>query len=639
MLVFDDFEGNLEAYLRYLRVQKAEERTPALFALLQRPAARKGLASWSKHAQWLVSQNLLDATDAASAAIELLVSGDVESGRDAVDWVSMLVEQAKSVELASTLCAWLGDAGPGDGVAVADALHYLVELTPADAADQALVPAVAVLLRHHGGVLRSTSRARLWPTIVRVVRDHLPDELAYALRQLGRVDEGYTARMVDTDVNLWRCVETTLERGEDLRVEELFGTSDRLNSWLTSRLEEPLVSTNLPRARRWMADALVREAGSALRAREGLLDRALAVAPKIDASVSDAMLREIATAMRNTEALTPGHLEVVESTVFEWIRRHGLTRPTGPADVLSMAEFPSLQGAVRKGIEAWLVSDDGSYSVAQRILSEDSRPELIHAAVQALPRATQKVRGRASDRLDEASRAVVRLVAHGWLDSLEGVDLSRLLRGCRSARLVAMDGDDKVRVDPPELLFAIEPIEELVAVVDRSEVAAAALLYAAHELVHLVQGIPQKEQVVELRSAGAETTLMHLDLYADHVAAVMVDALLSDWSLARLKALEARLLANFPVSRFHPPRAMFRKRSRFESLVVDSVLREQSPKQKGYFFCEWNEREGPFAILASGPPVELVRLVRVDRPIADAMRRASQDADVSGFRLALAKLV
>ncbi|MCB9637121.1 MAG: hypothetical protein H6721_33850 [Sandaracinus sp.] len=388
-----------------------------------------------------------------------------------------------------------------------------------------------------------------------------------------------------------------------------------------------------------MADALVRETGSALRVREGLLDRALAVAPTIDPSVSDAMLKELAAALRNSEALTAGHLEVAESMVFEWISRHGLTRPTGPSEVLSMANCPALQGAVRKALEAWLVSNDALYSVAKRILAEDSRPELVHSAVQALPAATPMTSARSSARLDEASRAVGRLVEHGWLDLVEGVDLSTLLRGCRSARLVEMEGDDKVRVDPPEVLFAIEPIEELVATVDRSEVAAAALLYAAHELVHLVQGIPQKEQVVELRSAGAETTLMHLDLYADHVAALMVDALLSDWSLARLKALEARLLANFPVSRFHPPRAMFRKRSRFESLIVDSVLREQSPKQKGYFFCEWNERAGPFAILASGPPVELVRLFRVDQLVAEAMRRASQDADVSGFRLALAKLV
>lgn len=88
---------------------------------------------------------------------------------------------------------------------------------------------------------------------------------------------------------------------------------------------------------------------------------------------------------------------------------------------------------------------------------------------------------------------------------------------------------------------------------------ALCVLYFLHELIHLQQGIGELETVQIVRSTGAEMTLMHLDLSADHAACLLTNTAFPRWDLLWLKNLTGRSLSAFPASTFHTQAARHRK--------------------------------------------------------------------------------
>jgi hypothetical protein len=167
-----------------------------------------------------------------------------------------------------------------------------------------------------------------------------------------------------------------------------------------------------------------------------------------------------------------------------------------------------------------------------------------------------------------------------------------------------------------------------------------ALIYFLHELAHVQQGIQEKELVAQLRACGAEATLMHVDLMADHVAALAVHELLPQWSVLDLKRLEGQLLAAFPVSPTHTPLARARKAARLVGLRLDVRLRN-SPRWtarqfEGYAFAEYGPAGGPFLALTSGPPIGVVgvgHLNAEDAALLAAAADASEAPEVALHRL------
>src|SRR4051812_41494559 len=102
-------------------------------------------------------------------------------------------------------------------------------------------------------------------------------------------------------------------------------------------------------------------------------------------------------------------------------------------------------------------------------------------------------------------------------------------------------------------------MDDIARIEDLEERRQLAILYFAHEVVHHAQGMKGLETVRRLRSAGGETTLMHVDLAADHVAAGITARVFPQWTLQALKDREGRSLGAYPVGWMHPNAARARK--------------------------------------------------------------------------------
>ena len=161
-----------------------------------------------------------------------------------------------------------------------------------------------------------------------------------------------------------------------------------------------------------------------------------------------------------------------------------------------------------------------------------------------------------------------------------------------------------IRVDRRALAGAIDlPWTE-------EERLAIGSLYFLHEVIHHPQGIHRKAMVDTLRAAAAESTLLHIDLGADHAAARLLSLAVPRWSLSWLKDLQGRSLVNFPAGRFHTAAARARKAQRLVGLRLDLLARTTAPPcdmgLDQYAFADFGPAGGPFLILHSGPPFSLL---------------------------------
>lgn len=141
---------------------------------------------------------------------------------------------------------------------------------------------------------------------------------------------------------------------------------------------------------------------------------------------------------------------------------------------------------------------------------------------------------------------------------------------------------------------------------------ALCVLYFLHELIHLQQGIGELETVQIVRSTGAEMTLMHLDLSADHAACLLTNTAFPRWDLLWLKNLTGRSLSAFPASTFHTQAARHRKAARLVSIRLDYLGRAMdvvTPADLGggYLFADFGPAGGHLLVLRSASPLSLVK--------------------------------
>ena len=146
--------------------------------------------------------------------------------------------------------------------------------------------------------------------------------------------------------------------------------------------------------------------------------------------------------------------------------------------------------------------------------------------------------------------------------------------GLQHLTFTPLSEDDKVRVcgtevqvDPGYLDLLVEQADDI------TEVVAALALYVVHELIHIAQGIDDKKRVRQLRRAGGEEALMHLDLHADHLAAMALVGVQPDWSLLWLKEVQCAALYDFPILGSHGLDAARRKELRALSIQCDVACR------------------------------------------------------------------
>ena len=152
-----------------------------------------------------------------------------------------------------------------------------------------------------------------------------------------------------------------------------------------------------------------------------------------------------------------------------------------------------------------------------------------------------------------------------------GLDLNLACGPSRRVRFAWLESDDKVQVTEDAILVHADCPERLAR--GRRDVESAgtlAALYFVHELAHLPQGIGDYSTVRRLRSVDEEA-LLHLDLAADHVAALVLQRV-TGRPLAELKELQAVSLCGFPSGLSHSPEARARKARRMVSVCADALL-------------------------------------------------------------------
>ena len=157
---------------------------------------------------------------------------------------------------------------------------------------------------------------------------------------------------------------------------------------------------------------------------------------------------------------------------------------------------------------------------------------------------------------------------------IAGVELDELFRGIRRVRFERLSNEDKVCVAQDTLVADDTFLEEVYTGPGRASVQdSLAVMYVLHEAVHLHQGIGKKAAVRRLRSTGDEQTLMHVDLAADHFAAVATSKALPGRSLPELQAIQIEALRRFPAVAGHSRASVRRKSRRLTSLMGDQMLR------------------------------------------------------------------
>ena len=210
---------------------------------------------------------------------------------------------------------------------------------------------------------------------------------------------------------------------------------------------------------------------------------------------------------------------------------------------------------------------------------------------------------------------------------IAGVELDELFRGIRRVRFERLSNEDKVCVAQDTLVADDTFLEEVYTGPGRASVQdSLAVMYVLHEAVHLHQGIGKKAAVRRLRSTGDEQTLMHVDLAADHFAAVATSKALPGRSLPELQAIQIEALRRFPAVAGHSRASVRRKSRRLTSLMGDQMLRlaEGVPPLDGYVYLSFSRDGGSILAFQSGSPVPgIVAEGRLTRREARMLSEAS----------------
>jgi hypothetical protein len=148
------------------------------------------------------------------------------------------------------------------------------------------------------------------------------------------------------------------------------------------------------------------------------------------------------------------------------------------------------------------------------------------------------------------------------------------------------------------------------------------ILYVTHEVAHIAQGFAGMDVVAQARAVGAETTILQIDLAADHTAALIARRILPSVDLEHAKDVNSRGQLTFPVGNFHTEASRQRKAVRFASARFDLVARRHwrdAESEQGFFMLDFSPGGRTCLAFFSGRSLRLV-----SRPLAltDAQRNA-----------------
>lgn len=352
--------------------------------------------------------------------------------------------------------------------------------------------------------------------------------------------------------------------------------------------------------------------------------------------------------VRERRDLMPSEAAWAEHMVQSQLRiRHVFGAGGAPPDAIALIEQQlGWQDDVTKATHRALLDELPSgdeWDLTRRLLTAPAAilSRVTHAALSSIPRRgqPQAVEGV---NLDPLALEFTRILNLPWVEAVFGVPLTRVWSGCTRVVFEPLTDSDKVVVRGPELALDRGYYAEVMASGrDPEEALGLCTLYFFHEVIHLWQGIGAYDAVQRLRSTGAEMTLMHVDLAADHAAALMASRATPRWSLTWLKDLASRSLVHFPAGPLHTDASRHRKAVRLVSHRLDLLARQLGAvpdKRLGdsYLFADYGPAGGHLLVLGSGPPPWLVTSAPLDPDQATFLSQAADEhTDPSAFFEAL----
>lgn len=671
MLSDDRFEGHLDAQFMYALARPPVEA----LALFRR---RLDDGSWLEAPLELVNAarcmeqqgriTLDDATDLYAQVVGALERAGARFEEGVHEALRVLVQALAEAParhpILGRLVVWLcAHAGAGEARLVADLVTFA--WTKDDeggwGTPSVLHPLASWMLARGSAELRGRDRVILLAKVVSLAVDVAPDLFIPAIRLLVRSRDAVNYLPLPVREQVWRRLEEAL----------CAGCSPSVAVDLAASFGAPAVGavfvpgSPLVQVRRALVGGLLR----------GELEGGLARELCGWALASEAPNREVArratlAALERTldllpfrvgiedrpeqvgTAQVPGALmrprpEFVAVLLDAWLDAIGIgaVRRPGAARnrLLMLAGYALTSPVVARCLRQRLLDagEAPGSSLPLAILDGGSTdPVTTSAAVRAL-RSVRPPVGREERVVPPAFAAHLREVLNGrWDERTFGVDPSRLLGSAREVVFTALSSEDKVRiVDDALLIDMAYPLHLAGAGWTDEEQLALLTLYVLHELIHVGQGVGAKTAVQAIREAGAELSLMHIDLAADHAAALLTAVAVRRWHIHWLKELQGRSLVDFPVGPTHPSGSRARKAARLVGVRLDWMVRALevvSPEVLGdsYAFAEFGPGGGQLLVLVSGPPCTLVACRALTGEAAQVLVAAADEANVGAAGLA-----
>jgi len=651
MLAYDAFGPNIAAHLLYARSLSAEHALEAFERRLSDGTWQLEAVTWLGLLGSLVSEHELvrdsRILEMRGRLVEKLVSTKVGQTAHLVLRDFFQSDLHPSPAEAATLASWFeATATPGDASLAADLLET-VHRHPGWELIEPMRPLAAWLVMNGAAELRSRRRGRLLLDLL-----HHFDQLAsdrplllalFRYIVLSDENEQFPQYVANGPDSLLRALERALESDPTLPV--VGQLAAKLGLGLVERVLDPQRhGLDYPATRHALLRALI----------QGIWPRELAEAAWRGAFWASCPAHALAFVRGEDLELAmkafkrhgsfhshgqtqPGRAPEHDAAwarflVSEFARIHGID--TG----VSKAGRAALNGCcgtvdARHGVADAILNCVKSDQLPFELLSIGRSPALVAAAIAALPDAGASMGSTRTLDHDAVRTALTRILHHPWGGPIYGLDLERLMPGATQVHLADWVDDDKVRIEDGSVLLHCASVESIVKRLDGLRLGSEAELalvcmYFVHELAHVAQNIGDKRFVQALRSTGAEATLMHADLGADHVAALAVAEAFPKWRLDWLKDLQGKSLIAFPAESQNTAAGRARKAYRLVGLRLDHVLRLEGAAAElegGYAFADFGPAGGHILALANCPPFKVVRSASLSPTDAGLLAGSAED--------------
>jgi hypothetical protein len=668
MPTYEEFGKHVAAHLSYLHALPLADALDGLRRRLLDESWREAAGDWVERLRAIEQYEHLEGDRRVRGLWTALVDELVKLGidREAHEILHVLlvnVFHASGPE-ASRLIEWfVSRAGPGDVSLGAEVVEWVLKLHKPDCQGSLQVLPIAEWLLQNGSAeLRSKRRLTLVEDVSRALLAHGADRssIGRALRYvfLNEDKQGSQGRTSDRQEAILPVVEHLVDGDPRLGADLILASTDAHGRWILQRVLDPMpAEIAYPRLRGALLDALIRDRlpapvaadawGAAFwtpcpvplpafRSAEGVaraaevLHRHGQSRPRWNPALRGRVETDVAT----------NELDWARFIVSEYVRIHDLCGAGSPSAVVTEGvrrvaiHRRTLAAGAHKALSRALAGNTSPrFELARAILRDGGpSPRVIDAVFRVLPPASPAT-SRADADLAELHAAFVQIVQHPWLDPVRGVDVARLLGSAKRVELTQLDQERKVLVRGDALLLDERSLRQAIDdASDREVRLVRGVTYVFHELLHVRQGIGEKEAVTRLRNAGAETTVMHMDLEADHTAALLTQEAVPRWPLTWIKDQQGHSLVAFPAGAMHSMAARARKAHRLVGLRVDYLIRAgrmgpTEPSAEGYYFADFGPAGGSFLVLTSGPPITLFSAGALEGSDAAALSGAVDSAD------------